>query len=180
MTISPSQGLRPWYRHHWPWILIAGPLLVVLASIFTFWLAFKSSDGLVSEDYYRQGLAATQTLHRSDRAAALGITARVGLSADRIAIRIASPSPDFHAPSRLRVTVSHPTRAGLDQTRLMEGRGFEYEAAYRLPESGHWLILIEDEGATWRLLGKLALPMQGQAVIGGTSELDTRQKAAEP
>jgi len=45
---------RPWYREPWPWILAAGPFIVVIAALYTAWLAVKSNDGLVTDDYYRK------------------------------------------------------------------------------------------------------------------------------
>ncbi len=176
--MSPLTASNPWYRHRWPWILIAGPAIVVVASMITLWLAVSSNDGLVSDDYYRQGLTAGQTLHRSKRAVALGLSAHVQLKSNRLVVRLAAMDPGFVAPARLRVTLSHPTRAGLDQAQLMERSGGVYEAGYRLPASGHWLVTVEDEGADWRLLGKLVLPAQGESVIGQT-EQDVRQKAAD-
>lgn len=157
---------RPWYRHLWPWLLISGPLGVILASVVTLWFALRSSDGLVSEDYYRQGLGAIETLHRSDRARSLGLTARVRFTSDRVAVRLMAGSADFVPPPALRITISHPTRAGLDQTRLAEARDGEYSVGYRLPASGHWILLVEDSASQWRLLGKVQLPMQGEAEIG--------------
>ncbi len=47
---SPSgTAVRPWYREPWPWVLIAIPLLTVIASAFTFWLAISHPDYLVVE-----------------------------------------------------------------------------------------------------------------------------------
>ena len=70
-----STVARPWYREPWPWILAAGPLIVVIAGIYTAWLAVQSNDGLVTDDYYRKGLAANQTIARSDEAARMGLPA---------------------------------------------------------------------------------------------------------
>jgi len=39
--------IRPWYREPWPWVLIAIPLLTVIASAITFWLAVSRPDYLV-------------------------------------------------------------------------------------------------------------------------------------
>ena len=57
-------GATPWYREPWPWLLMAGPVTVIIAGGFTAWLAVTSSDGLVADDYYKQGLAINQTLER--------------------------------------------------------------------------------------------------------------------
>jgi hypothetical protein len=35
-----------------------------------------------------------------------------------------------------------------------------------LPASGHWLVLIEDQEKTWRLLGNVLLPSNEDLVIG--------------
>ena len=40
-------NIRPWYREPWPWVLIAIPLLTVIASAITFWLAVSRPDYLV-------------------------------------------------------------------------------------------------------------------------------------
>jgi hypothetical protein len=51
MTLSPEKiahpDYRPWYKEPWPWVLIAIPLLTVIASGFTFWLAVSNPDYLV-------------------------------------------------------------------------------------------------------------------------------------
>ncbi|MBK6357531.1 MAG: FixH family protein [Betaproteobacteria bacterium] len=38
-------------------MLIAGPATVVVAGFITLWMAVVSDDGLVTDDYYKQGLA---------------------------------------------------------------------------------------------------------------------------
>jgi len=40
---------RPWYREPWPWVLIAIPLLTIIASAITFYLAVSHPDYLVIE-----------------------------------------------------------------------------------------------------------------------------------
>ena len=54
---------------------MAGPAVVIVAGVITLWLAVRSSDGLVTDDYYKQGLAVNQVLERDHRAAALGLRA---------------------------------------------------------------------------------------------------------
>jgi len=61
----------PWYREPWPWLLMAGPAVVVVAGFVTLWLAFNSDDGLVADDYDKRGQAIHQTLSRDRAAAAL-------------------------------------------------------------------------------------------------------------
>ena len=57
--------IEPWYRHRWPWLLMLGPFVVIVAAAITVYLAVISNDGLVDDDYYKQGLAINQTLART-------------------------------------------------------------------------------------------------------------------
>ncbi|MBU0752086.1 MAG: FixH family protein [Gammaproteobacteria bacterium] len=170
-TIKNPSGkdTQPWYREPWPWLIMLGPFIVVIAGIVTAWLAVSTSDGLVSDDYYKKGLKVDQTVASSARASALGLTAGVRLTADTLSLRLAARSPDFVLPDRLVVTVSHPTRAGLDQTKTLSREGAVYTTGFRLPASGHWLVSIEDETGNWRLLGKIILPASGEVLIGDPS-----------
>lgn len=159
---------RPWQREPGPWLLMLGPAIVVVAGFITLWLAMSSSDGLVSEDYYKRGLAINQTLAQSDRAVALGLVAAVSVSSSELSVRLEGTAAGFEAPAALRVQVSHPTRAGLDQTLTLRRQDGRYAGAFKLPAAGHWLLQLEDEARTWSLLGNLVLPANGETRIGAS------------
>ena len=161
-----SNVVRPWYREPWPWILAAGPFIVVIAGIYTAWLAVKSNDGLVTDDYYRKGLAVNQTIARSEQAAKMGLVAGVRVSSDSLSVRLRAEDSKFMMPPTLVVTITHPTRAGLDQSRLLARDGNVYSGEFRLPAAGHWLVMLEDESKTWRLMGNVILPANGETLIG--------------
>lgn len=159
----------PWYREPWPWILMAGPLIVVVAGIVTAWIAYTRGDTVISEDYYRKGLAVQQTIASSERAEAYGLAAAVRLNAaGEIRVVLSAQTHPaaggaFAPPPELRLTLSHPTRAGLDQSALLQRDGNAYVGHLHLPQSGHWLLLIESAGNAagaqpWRMLGKVILP----------------------
>ena len=64
-TKTTTQNDKPvdaWWRHPLMWMVIGGPAAVVVASFVTFWLAWRSPDALVSEDYYREGVEINKTL----------------------------------------------------------------------------------------------------------------------
>jgi hypothetical protein len=50
-----------WWQFGYVWLVIAGPLCVVVASFATFYLAWSHPDPVLSEDYYQQGLNINQT-----------------------------------------------------------------------------------------------------------------------
>lgn len=53
---------EPWWKFGHVWLVVAGPAIVVLASLVTFYLAVTRPDQLVTEDYYRKGIEINQTL----------------------------------------------------------------------------------------------------------------------
>ena len=138
---------KPWYREPWPWLLMSGPAAVLVAGGFTAWLAFASADGLVAEDYYKQGLAVNRVLAREEAARRLGISAEVRFADGRIIVRLAGEQPPA-----LFVRLAHATRAGLDvRLRLAPGAAGSYEAELPPLARGHWQIVIEDARGTWRI-----------------------------
>lgn len=160
MTITYRPDLaKPWYRERWPWLLMAGPFIVIVAGFITAWLAIRSSDGLVDDDYYKQGLAVSQRVERDQRAHDLGIKAEIVMQAAegaapelRVFLR---GQPGFLPPDELALRITHPTRSGLDQRVALHAIGSGLYAA-RLPAAlnGRWHFALEDAAAGWRLLGE--------------------------
>ena len=66
MTNEPmaKEDSAPWWRYGHVWLLISGPAAVVLAGLVTVWIAVRSPDPVVAQDYYRRGLEINQTLAR--------------------------------------------------------------------------------------------------------------------
>lgn len=153
-----------WYREPWPWILMSGPVIVIIAGLVTAWIAYNYGDPVLSDDYYRKGLAVQQTLASDARAQAFGLEARLRLNAEGdirvgLSARTQADGKDFVVPEAIRVTLSHPTRAGLDQTAELHRTGDAYVGHLHLPASGHWLLMVESDGVDgWRMLGKVILP----------------------
>lgn len=162
--IAGARDTLPWYRHRWPWLLMAGPVVVVVAGLATAWIAATTHDGLVAEDYYKQGLAVNQRLARDERAAAMALEGRLRLSVDRAELQLASRA-GAQLPERVRLVLSHPTRSGEDRSVMLGGRGGAYAAAIVAPGPGRWRVLVEDEAATWRLAGMLRLPDAAETVL---------------
>ncbi len=167
MTTADNRIAKPWYREPWPWILMVGPVTVIVAALVSAWIAISTNDGLVADDYYKQGLAAGETLAKSQKAQELGLSVSLRLTSDSIRIRLTSREADFPQPDALMMTMSHPTRAGIDQKISLKRSADGFQGDFNLPASGHWLILVEDDAKTWRLMGTVMLPASAEAVIGG-------------
>jgi len=145
--------INPWYREPWPWLLMAGPAAVLVAGAFTMWIAFTTSDGLVAQDYYKQGMAVNKVLAKEEAAARLGLSAVVAFASDRHRIAVTLSGTE---PAQLSVRFAHSTRSGHDLAlRLAHVGPGRYEAAIPadLPP-GRWNVNIEAPGGEWRLAGE--------------------------
>ena len=137
----------PWYREPWPWLLMAGPAAVIVAGAATIWIAVASADGLVAEDYYRQGLAINKVLAREETARRLGINAEILLEKDLLSVNLKGQQPEA-----LFAHLAHATRAGYDmRVRLAPAGQGVYRAELPPLPAGRWRIVIEDPRSTWRI-----------------------------
>jgi uncharacterized protein len=138
---------KRWYREPWPWLLMSGPAAVLVAGAVTMWIAFASADGLVAEDYYKQGLAINRVLAREEAARSRGIAASIMLEENFLKVKLSGA-----APEAIFVHLAHATRSGYDQRlRLTPGAGGVYEAALPPLAAGRWRAVIEDFRGSWRI-----------------------------
>ncbi len=143
---------NPWYREPWPWLLMSGPAIVVVAGTVTAAIAVATFDGLVSDDYYKQGLAINRTLARDANARALGLSGFAQFAEERTRVRVVLGSGP--RPPALRLLLVHPTRPGEDQSIALAATApGVYEGAMRVPRPGVLHVRLEDSDGHWRLGG---------------------------
>lgn len=53
---------QPWWRTGFMWLVVGGPLAVIIASFITLYFAIKVPDPVVDADYYRKGIEINKTL----------------------------------------------------------------------------------------------------------------------
>jgi uncharacterized protein len=138
----------PWYRERWPWLLMLGPAAVVVAGAITTWIAFATADGLVAEDYYKQGLAINKVLKREETARRLGISAEVFFQDKLLRVRLRGDNPPV-----VFAQLVHATRGGQDlRLRLVRAPNGVYETHLPPLAQGRWRVILEDPAAGWRLV----------------------------
>ena len=59
-----------WWTYGYVWLVLAGPLLVVVASFITMYIAYTRVDPVVDENYYQKGLALSSAVQSRDQSAA--------------------------------------------------------------------------------------------------------------
>lgn len=166
---------EPWYRHRWPWLLMAGPVAVLVAGAITMWISFSGADALVVDDYYKQGKAINQDLRRDRVASSLGLS--LTLHFDAASGALLGQVRGVDATSPLHLSLIHPTLPAKDLklVALPDAQG-QFTIALPLLERALWQVQLEDSARTWRLHGSWAWPQQKnrdiQAVPG--AEQDAR------
>lgn len=66
----------PWWKFGHVWLVIAGPVVVVIAGFITLFIAISMPDPVVAQDYYRQGIDINKTLTAADASLAPAVQAR--------------------------------------------------------------------------------------------------------
>ncbi|MFM9884210.1 MAG: FixH family protein [Burkholderiales bacterium] len=149
---------NPWYREPWPWIIAAGPIVVVIAGVITTTIAYSTADGLVADDYYKRGLTINRELARDQRADQLGLTARMRHDPTSRRVHVAIESADAAGvlPPSLTLKVIHSTRAAADRFAVLAAieRGV-YAGDLDLSVEGTAPSRVAIESSEWRLIGTL-------------------------
>jgi hypothetical protein len=150
-----TESITPWYKQRWPWILMAGPAVVIVAGFITAWLAIVSNDGLVDDNYYKVGLSVNQELKQRQLASELNLKAELSLVNNGQSIQLVlSGLPKEALPDSLQLRLVHPTRKGEDQriSLVRTGGVFRGDVSGSLG-TGRWNLAIEDPLAGWRMDG---------------------------
>ncbi len=170
LHLKQVHSIKPWYAHRWPWFLMLGPFIVILAGSYTIWLAFSRQDALVVADYYVQGKAINQDLRRDRAATALGLAST--LRYDPASGKLLGTLRSFGVPlsGKIRLHLVHSTQPEKD-IRLEAFSNPEGEFALALPmlEKTRWQVLLENDRRDWRLSGIWAWPQQKTVAIAADS-----------
>ena len=156
---TANEAALPWYRHRWPWLLMAGPFAVLVAGFITMWISFSGADALVVDDYYKQGKAINQDLRRDHAAATLGLSA--SLRYDAAGGVLSGELLGAPAVRTIQLLLVHPTMPDKDlRFSLPLSPSGSFSVSLPLLERARWQVQLEDAGRQWRLNGSWSWPEQ--------------------
>lgn len=164
---TPLTPIKPWYREPWPWLLMSGPAIVVVAGIITIVIAARTHDGLVVDDYYKRGLAVNMDLSRDLAAKSAGLYAKttIDVANRRVTLNLVNSPATL---TDLTLTLSRAAVAGHDQVISLQRssrRDVEsiFVGALQPLEPGKWYVTLEEPSRAWRLMSTIviqdAMPM---------------------
>jgi hypothetical protein len=150
--------VTPWWKQRWPWLLMAGPVIVALATLYAAYLAMATPDALVVGDYYKQGKAINQDLRRDHVASQLGLSVALGYDA---ATGVLSGRVNRKDTGPLQLHLSHATQPEKDiKLKLVPDQLGAFSAALPMLERSRWIVLVEGPKREWRLAGSWSYPAQ--------------------
>lgn len=108
-----ATAASPWYRHLWPWIIIAiltGSVILSLSMVF---IAVTHPDPLVTDNYYEAGKGINRSLNREVLAQTLKLHTRLHMDelTGEVELRLSGNSN----PERLELNLISPTRPDSDR-----------------------------------------------------------------
>ena len=126
---------------------MAGPFFVIVASLASAWMAVRSDDGVVADDYYKQGLSINRRLQRADvdPGRQLGATITVTTLGE---VRVLMEGL-VDAPKELRLKLKRPAATRDEIVILRPGPDGEYVGMLSEQTPGRWIVTLES--STWRL-----------------------------
>lgn len=143
------QQIPPWYKQFWPWVLIGIPAGTVIACGFTIYLAIVSADGVVVDDYYKQGKAINHSKARDEAAVAMNLGAQL-VRGDNQAIRLMFNQAI--SDENLVLTFSHATQDDRDLEIALVAQGRTvFDAALPPLPPGKWYVQVAPRDGNWRL-----------------------------
>ena len=148
----------PWYKQFWPWVLIGLPASAVIGSMVTILLAVQEPDGLVVDDYYKQGLAINQNMARQRAAEARALNGEFSIDLEHGKTRL-SLNQALNDVQSVKLRLAHPTRASkdLNGSLSLDAQGY-LSGLIKRPDAGRWQVIVEPHDGSWRLTGQIFLP----------------------
>ena len=165
-TESPIER-RAWHQEPMVWLVIAIPGLSVVVGMVMLAFSITSYDGLVVDDYYKQGVTINQRLERQSRATSLGIQADVYLKHQekRVEIQLTG-NQEFQFPDQVTLGIHHATRAGQDtETILIRAGDNYYIGTFEGLSAGRWYVVLQTD--EWKISGSVFWPNDEELISIG-------------
>jgi len=152
-----TESSKPWHQYPLVWMMISIPFTAVIMGVVMIWLAVDTNDGLVADDYYKQGMEINRVISRDKKAAELGLSADIEFDTSARLVRLTFNKGLLESfPKSLPLVLQHATRANSDISVLLDhGIGNQYIGHIgKLVSEGIWYFQISDKNdkdSGWRL-----------------------------
>jgi uncharacterized protein len=106
---------KPWHSYPLVWMMISIPFSAVIMGVVMIWLAVDTDDGLVADDYYKQGMAINDVIILDTKASELKLNATIEFNRVDKVIKLKFDKGLLERyPDSLQLKFQHATRANSD------------------------------------------------------------------
>lgn len=155
------------WKQPWLWITLAPLILSVVLGLTMLNISFHIQDGLVTDEYSKEGLAINERIEKEENAK--NIKAQATLSTDPISgeLTLIFSSTNENKPDTLILEVIHPIIKDQDTKVVLthQGEGQYLGMIDSAPDSKRYIRLHELHQPTWVLKGEIEFPLQGSTTI---------------
>jgi hypothetical protein len=157
-----SEALKPWYRQPWLWFLLSIPIASVILSSIMVTVAVMGRDSLVSDNYYKDGMAINQTIGQDQLAAALGLAPVLSIKGQEVVLALKATA-EIPAQSFLTLKLLHPTVSAQDVIiQLLPGSDGVFLGELPQQLDGRRYLDLYAFDNSWRIREELVLPQNHQ------------------
>ncbi len=156
----------PWYAQRWPWLLMLGPAIVVVAGFITGYLAYTRQDAMVVDDYYKRGKTINLDLRRDRVASAqrLSVALRYDAAAHMLGGELTSFGKPVRAPFRIQLAHSTQPEKDITLAAYPDAAG-RFNVPLPALEQARWQVNVEGGKREWRLTSEWRWPAQPSVTI---------------
>ncbi len=155
--MQTTETNKPWHKYPLVWMMLAIPFSAVIMGVVMIWLAIDTDDGLVADDYYKQGLAINDVISLDKKAAELKLEAVIEFDSSAKIIKLQFDKGLLeNYPATLQLNFQHATHANSDvAVTLSRGINGQYIGYLQKTISqGVWYFEVsakDGAGRDWKL-----------------------------
>ncbi len=161
---------RPWYKEGWMWLVVGIPLAAIILGLTMVYLAVTNPHAMVTDNYYKEGLAINRELGFERNAREMELEAEMHINGQIVSVRF---KDQMHLPHKLLdLRLIHPTLERFDQSTVLTSKDqITFVGKLVMPlESARYYIHMESQEFEWRM--KTRLKVKNQQASG---TIDARQ-----
>lgn len=160
--MTQETDTKPWYKQFWPWFVLSPLIVVIGGGVFMTFVAVKTFDGPILDNFYKDGLTIVERTEQDDWARAHNLEASLQTIGDRVQLRLSGQLDS--RPDSLKLLYAFRTQASRDVTVTLK-RQPDGRYLGQLPRAieGKRILELQPMGdkPEWLLRGGQTLPSSG-------------------
>lgn len=158
----------PWYKQFWPWFILSPLLIVICAGFWMLYIAIVTNDGVIIDNFYKDGLGIEVRTEQDGVARKLGLQGDLHWAGQDLELSLTGVMTGY--PDQLSLLIVYPTKSSRDINVILEHQGAGlYSGLITEKTSGSRQIQLEpvsEKGdSMWRLHAKTVVPPLSSQVV---------------